>query len=166
MFWFLFIPLLIKVSLFRRPYLEHPLWIYVVFNIDRRQGTWKPICIIPEDHIAPRRSVFFLARPVLGAYSDGRHQYLFDVIAKRQQHQRYGQPFRRVMNLRGPWLSATEPLNRLSGNGVNATVSMIAATHPTIFRRPSHQCSRPWRLNCVKHYWCRWTTYWLCCVSF
>ena len=119
MFWFLFIPLLIKVSLFRRPYLEHPLWIYVVFNIDRRQGTWKPICIIPEDHIAPRRSVFFLARPVLGAYSDGRHQYLFDVIAKRQQHQRYRRPFRRVMNLRGSWQNATQPLHRQSGNGAN-----------------------------------------------
>ena len=108
MFWFLFIPLLIKVSLFRRPYLEHPLWIYVVFNIDRRQGTWKPICIIPEDHIAPRRSVFFLASPVLGAYSDGRHQCLFDVIAERQRHQRYQRPFRRVMSLRGSWLNATE----------------------------------------------------------
>ena len=136
MFWFLFIPLLIKVSLFRRPYLEHPLWIYVVFNIDRRQGTWKPICIIPEDHIAPRRSVFFLARPVLGAYSDGRHQYLFDVIAKRQQHQRYRRPFRRVMNLRGSWQTATQPLSRLSGNSATATVFRIAAKHPTVASPP------------------------------
>ena len=136
MFWFLFIPLHIKVSLFRRPYPEHPLWIYVVFNIDRRQGTWKPICIIPEDHIAPRRSVFFLARPVLGAYSDGRHQYLFDVIAKRQQHQRYRRPFRRVMNLRGSWQTATQPLSRLSGNSATATVFRIAAKHPTVASPP------------------------------
>ena len=137
MFWFLFIPLLIKVSLFRRPYLEHPLWIYVVFNIDRRQGTWKPICIIPEDHIAPRRSVFFLARPVLGAYSDGRHQYLFDVIAKRQQHQRYRRPFRRVMNLRGSWQTATQPLNRLCGNGANATGSGSQPNTLTVVSPPS-----------------------------
>ena len=32
------------------------------------------------------------------------------------------------MNLRGSCLNATEPLNRLSGNGANAKVSRIAAT--------------------------------------
>ena len=143
MFWFLFIPLLIKVSLFRRTYLEHPRWIYVVFNIDWRQCTWKPICIIPEDHIAPRRSVFFLARPVLGAYSDGRHQYLFDVIAKRQQHQRYRRPFRRVMNLRGSWQTATQPLSRLSGNSATATVFRIAAKHPTVASPPPPSLYHP-----------------------
>ena len=157
MFWFLFIPLLIKVSLFRRPYLEHPLWIYVVFNIDRRQGTWKPICIIPEDHIDPRRSALFLARSVLGAYSDGRHQYLFDVIAKRQRHQRYRRPFRRGMNLRGSWQTATQPLSRLSGNGATATVFRIMQPNtlpspapPPSLDHPDTQRRRPWRMLCAK----------------
>ena len=84
---------------------------------------------IPDDHIDPRRSALFLARSVLGGYLDGRHQYLFDVIAKRHRHQRYRQPFRRVMNLRGSWLNAMQPLRRLSGNGANATVLSIAAPH-------------------------------------
>ena len=88
-----------------------------------------PNCSIPDDHIDPRRSALFLARSVLGGYLDGRHQYLFDVIAKRHRHQRYRQPFRRVMNLRGSWLNAMQPLRRLSGNGANATVLSIAAPH-------------------------------------
>ena len=84
---------------------------------------------IPDDHIDPRRSALFLARSVLGGYLDGRHQYLFDIIAKRQRHQRYRQPFRRVMNLRGSWLNAMQPLRRLSGNSANATLLSIAAPH-------------------------------------
>ena len=73
-----------------------------------------PNCSIPDDHIDPRRSALFLARSVLGGYLDRRHQYLFDVIAKRQRHQIYRQPVRRVMNLRGSWQTATQPLSRLS----------------------------------------------------
>ena len=88
-----------------------------------------PNCSIPDDHIDPRRSALFLARSVLGGYLDGRHQYLFDMIAKRQRHQRYRQPFRRVMNLRRSWLNAMQPLSGLSRNGANATVLSIAAPH-------------------------------------
>ena len=98
-----------------------------------------PNCSIPDDHIDPRRSALFLARSVLGGYSDGRHQYLFDVIAKRQQHQRYRRPFRRVLNLRWSWRNPTQPLNRLTRNSACETVLRIAATHlttPTDFRPP------------------------------
>ena len=95
-----------------------------------------PTSSIPDDHIDRRRSALFLARSVLGGYLDGRHQYLFDVIAKRQQHQRYRRPFRRVMNLRGSWQTTTQPLSRLSGNSATATVFRIAAKHPTVARGP------------------------------
>ena len=88
-----------------------------------------PNCSIPDDHIDPRRSALFLARSVLGGYSDGRHQCLSDVIARRHQHQRYRRPFRRVLNLRWSWQTAMQPLSRLSGNGANATVLSIAAPH-------------------------------------
>jgi hypothetical protein len=110
-----------------------------------------------------RSSSFCAFHGKMGAegYSDWRRQCLFDFIAKRQRHQRYGRSFRRVMSLRGSWLNATEPLSRRSENGANATVSRIGATPPpTVFRPPSHQHKRPWRLYCVKRYWYHWTIYW------
>ena len=72
-----------------------------------------------------------MARSVLGEYSDGRHQCLSDFIVRRHRHQRYGRPFRRVINLRGSWQVATQPLNRLSGNSATATVFWIGATPPS-----------------------------------
>ena len=54
-----------------------------------------------------------------------------DFIVRRHRHQRYGRPFRRVINLRGSWQVATQPLNRLSGNSATATVFRIGATPPS-----------------------------------
>jgi hypothetical protein len=99
----------------------------------------EPNCPNPDDHIEPRRSALFLARSVLGAYSDGRHQCLFDIITRGQKNQRYRRPFRCVMNLRWSWRNATQPLNRLTRNSACETVLRIAATHlttPTDFRPP------------------------------
>ena len=62
------------------------------------------------------------------------------------RHQRYNRPFRRVINLCGSWLNATETLSRLSENGANMTVSRIAATPlpPSL----DHHRMRLWRLRC------------------
>ena len=99
------------------------------------QETLKTSCLRmysnPDVHIDPRRYALFLARSVLGGYSDGRHQCLSDFIVRRHRHQRYGRPFRRVINLRGSWQVATQPLNRLSGNSATATVFRIGATPPS-----------------------------------
>ena len=119
------------ISLWREYSLGSAIWITLTIICLTKFPSKRPkrTSSIPDDHIDPRRSALFLARSVLGGYLDGRHQYLFDVIAKRHRHQRYRQPFRRVMNLRGSWLNAMQPLRRLSGNGANATVLSIAAPH-------------------------------------
>ena len=119
------------ISLWREYSLGSAIWITLTIICLTKFPSKRPkrTSSIPDDHIDPRRSALFLARSVPGGYSDGRHQYLFDVIAKRHRHQRYRQPFRRVMNLRGSWLNAMQPLRRLSGNGANATVLSITAPH-------------------------------------
>jgi hypothetical protein len=99
----------------------------------------EPNCPNPDDHIEPRRSALFLARSVLGAYSDGRHQCLFDIITRGQKNQRYRRPFRCVMNLRWSWQNATERLSKLSGNGANATVLGITAPRLQTTRTPAQE---------------------------
>ena len=76
---------------------------------------------------------------MLGAYSDGRHQCLFDIITRGQKNQRYRRPFRCVMNLRWSWQNATERLRKLSGNGANATVLGITAPRLQTTRTPAQE---------------------------
>ena len=127
-------------------------------------------CSIPDDHIGPRRSALFVATSLLGGYLDGRHQCLFDVIGERQRHQKYQRPFRRVMKLRGSWQNATErhrtPKQTVWKWRKRDSVQDHSHTASTVFRPPSHQRKRPWRLLCATFDGCRQMIDWRWCASF